>query len=109
MSKTIGEQLAELCGMETYIGQHDKLLYAVGGESIRFDVLWHPTADMNQLKMCYEAAENTVGDEFHARFYIELTFALVDKGFNTTKDLTAAWVKHPELVAQAILKAKGVS
>ena len=70
--------------------------------------IWQPTQDLNQLRECYLAAEKEVGEEFHARFYIELTFALVEKGFNTAKDLTAAWVKHPELVAQAILKAKGV-
>jgi hypothetical protein len=81
--------------------------YAYGGKVID-QKDWNPTTDLNQLRECYLAAEEEVGEEFHARFYIELTFALVDKGFNTAKDLPAAWVKHPELVAQAILKAKGV-
>lgn len=111
------EQLAELCGalkggyveysLATGVPRR-RATYAIKGQIIDQSD-WNPTTDLNQLRMCYEAAEKAVGDEFHARFYIELTFALVEKGFNRAKDLTAAWVKHPELVAQAILKAKGVS
>ena len=61
---------------------------------------WNPTTDLNQLRMCYETAE--AGDEmFKHQFYRFLKVYVVS-------EIAVAWVKHPELVAEAILKAKGV-
>lgn len=55
---------------------------------------WNPTTDLNQLKMCYDALSE---DEKEA-FAFNNRYAPTD------------WVfTNPELVAQAILNAKGVS
>lgn len=72
---------------------------------------WNPTQDLNQLRECYLAAEKSwhqhAAYSFEHRFYEEL-YLLLDFRRDEPKRLTTAWINHPELVAQAILKAKGV-
>lgn len=79
---------------------------------------WTPTQDLNQLKMCYEALSEDWGEDnsvtFEYAFTEELTILIrgtkVKFGAAVTGiELATAWGKHPELVAQAILKAKEVS
>lgn len=80
---------------------------------------WNPTEDLNQLRMCYEAAEKDWDARFPAiKFGPHMEWRLkvilgeeVAGAYDAVNDweLVEAWVKHPELVAQAILKAKGVS
>lgn len=67
---------------------------------------WNPIQDLNQLKMCYEA----LSDE-EKRQWLEILESLLSEelGWVGYDDVATAWVKYPELVAQAILKAKGVS
>lgn len=72
---------------------------------------WNPTTDLNQLKMCYEAAERGCKKSFPevsfaGDFYWELEQSVTN---GSRAKLATAWAKHPELVAQAILNAKGVS
>ena len=74
---------------------------------------WNPTTDLNQLRMCYEAAEKdcstkTMLFEFAFTDALQKEFRKENKKY-THYETATAWVKHPELVAQAILKAKGVS
>jgi hypothetical protein len=110
--KDLNEKLAEVCGYErngnywakggtVYYLQHDDEYASISGCN-----MWNPTADLKQLRECYLAAEKDTPD-FQGRFYVELCFGLATVA-NTAKDLATAWVKHPDLVAQAILKAKGV-
>ena len=78
---------------------------------------WNPTTDLNQLRECYLAAEKDWDTDKHmesfgsrfARCLSELLVPSQDSVFAFDVALITAWVKHPELVAQAILKAKGVS
>lgn len=71
---------------------------------------WNPTTDLNQLRECYLAAERD-DHRFAFMFGELLLIALQGKPLRgvVKSDIATAWVKHPELVAQAILKAKGVS
>ena len=55
---------------------------------------WNPVGSLNQLRMCYEA----LSDEQRESFAYENRYAPTDWAFT-----------NPELVAQAILKAKEVS
>jgi hypothetical protein len=73
--------------------------------------IWNPTTDLNQLRECYLAAEKG-DDQFAFRFYVKLSQILEQRirdQISPIASMSNAWVKHPELVAQAILKAKGVS
>lgn len=96
----LNEKLAELCGMERcgfYWKLNNQLAYKA--EELEFASCaqlddWNPTTNLNQLKMCYEALSE---DEL-IRFAELTIYAPFD-----------AWVTQTELVAQAILKAKGVS
>lgn len=56
---------------------------------------WNPTTDLNQLRMCYEAL--SAGQQY------KLRCDLVDQGMGPMLIF-----HNPELVAQAILKAKEV-
>lgn len=71
---------------------------------------WNPTTDLNQLRMCYDAAE--VGDVFFVERFLDALMVLIRPlcacNIVSTHELTHAIFKHPELVAQAILKARGV-
>ena len=91
--------------------------YAYGGKVID-QKDWNPTQDLNQLRECYLAAEKDWDTEkqmesFGSRFATVLAVLLAkDAGYESTFAFDVAqiiaWVKHPELVAQAILKARGV-
>lgn len=117
---SLNEQLAELCGKQVYTSQQDGLLYEKH-PLIDFEDLcetWNPTTDLNQLRMCYEVAEKdwdrhddgTFQGEFECNLRFLLEYRFVGETESEYQRLVAtAWVKHPELVAQAILKAKGVS
>jgi len=80
---------------------------------------WNPTTDLNQLKMCYEAAEKAFNTQTPHFTFAGTVFArlkaLLRESITRVNDVVmpyemmSAWVKHPELVAQAILEAKGVS
>ena len=83
---SLNEQLAELCGIKL-IGDQWGICE---GESEQ----WTPTTDLNQLRMCYEVLSE---DEKTLFSHMMLT-EYVPKVFTA-----------PEYIAQAILKAKGVS
>jgi len=111
VSKTLDEQLAELCGKScevkngnTYIFEQYRVRDNVCGFK---EVKWHPISDLNQLKMCYEALSE---DE---KAFVQIKFAVpfsdLTNKWPSDRDNLFAIFKHPELVAQAILKAKGVS
>lgn len=90
---SLNEQLAELCGVEIYQntdGQWQEYNPMMGNNT----PIWNPTDDLNQLRMCYEA----LSEEQRESFAYENRYAPTDWAFT-----------NPELVAQAILKAKGVS
>ena len=113
---SLNEQLAELCGLERngkYWGKGTTVYYLQEDDeyaSISGCNVWNPTTDLNQLRMCYDAAEKDAEDaeKFESMVYWHVSedLRLINKCFN--KDITTAIFKHPELVAQAILKAKGV-
>jgi hypothetical protein len=104
--KSLNEKLAEVCGIKL-IGDQRGICE---GES----ELWNPAGDLNQLRECYLAAdESFVPEHEEVTFDVAFAFALRNLLVDTecspmTVGLASAWVKHPELVAQAILKAKGV-
>ena len=103
--KSLNEKLAEVCGKEVYTNSQG-VLQEYNPMMGNNTPIWNPTTDLNQLRECYMAADKDDPD-FQSRFYVELCFGLATVA-NTTKHLATAWVKHPELVAKAILKAKGV-
>jgi hypothetical protein len=92
--------------------------YAFPGGRVILQSDWSPTTDLNQLRECYLAAEKDWDTEkqmesFGSRFATVLAVLLAkDAVYESTFAFDVAqiiaWVKHPELVAQAILKAKGV-
>ena len=76
---------------------------------------WNPTTDLNQLRECYLAAEDSWNSHNDTPFrvvFAESMKPLLKESFGDDfidwDTLLLLWVKHPELVAQAILKAKGV-
>ena len=98
---SINEKLAELCGKSFVENDGNSFAESCAlmgrpmvyeGNGVFKD--WNPTTDLNQLKMCYEALNE---DEL-IRFAELTIYAPFD-----------AWVTQTELVAEAILKAKGVS
>lgn len=106
---SINEKLAELCG---YPYTTNDLGGFVERATCKW-IVWNPTADLNQLKMCYEAAKATVEPvQWYANFREALAWGIRDYDENNRAyhmDFFEVWVDRPELVAQAILKAKGVS
>ena len=111
---SLNEKLAEVCGIpmdgSTINGNLCKVLKDESGV-IRY-IIWSPTTDLNQLRECYLASEKSFVIEhpevdFDTAFSFALRNLLYDNGHSVI-DLATAWVKHPELVAQAIHKAKGV-
>ena len=117
----LNEKLAELCGMERcgfYWKLNNQLAYKA--EELEFASCaqlddWNPTTNLNQLKMCYEAAEKAFGQNIHPDPSFEevytrelrLLFNALDPDGGLSARLASAPFKHPELVAQAILNAKG--
>jgi hypothetical protein len=88
--------------------------YAYGGKVID-QKDWNPTTDLNQLRECYLAAEDSWNSHNNTPFrvvFAESMKPLLKESFGDDfidwDTLLLLWVKHPELVAQAILKAKGV-
>jgi len=71
-------------------------------------IWWNPTQDLNQLRECYLAAEKDNPIVFWAMYWSELKKLFSSSLIEEDAHCATAWVKHPELVAQAILKAKGV-
>ena len=123
--KSLNEKLAEVCGAEigertvwNFSGERNQIkTYTIKNK--RYDEPnWKPTTDLNQLRECYLAAEKDWDTEkqmesFDCRFARALSDLLAtiqswesEFAFNVAQII--AWVKHPELVALAILKAKGV-
>lgn len=111
--ESLNEKLAEACGYEYVVNGHG--CFVTPATAVWR--LWNPTADMNQLRECYLAAEKDWDElatvTFEYAFTEELTILIrstkVKYGAAVTGiELATAWVKHPELVAQAILKAKDV-
>jgi len=116
---SLNEKLAEVCGYKrTNYKYTDVTGCRCSGVGFEKDsnlihyADWNPTSDLNQLRECYLAAEKTWSQHapysFEYLFYEELTILLDAYPF-VDKALAMAWINHPELVAQAILKAKGVS
>ncbi len=122
---SLNEQLAVLCGFENdhlgfYWMKDGRYVYQCEGRGVDPLTVWNPTTDLNQLRMCYEATEKdwdeeAKGESFARKFTKCLNRAIVEftdgkLGRDEFDDfVSSVWVKHPELVAQAILKAKGVS
>ncbi len=78
--------------------------------------VWNPTQDLNQLRECYLAAEkdckkSVPKDAFASDFIDALVEVWIDIADHvpTDREIATAWVTRPKFVAQAILKAKGVS
>jgi hypothetical protein len=109
--KSLNEQLAELCGLELhpepncekssfqFVYHEDRDIYEP----------WNPTQDLNQLRMCYEALIED--EDAMNRFYCHFQdiYSKTFGAYPNSMTFFTAIFKHPELVAQAILKAKGVS
>jgi hypothetical protein len=96
---SLNEKLAEVCGMEwkqVYWWKDGQVAYyhhnAVDCSRPGLDH-WSPTADLNQLRECYLA----LSEDEQIRMAELTLYAPFDAIFTQT-----------ELVAQAILKAKGV-
>lgn len=123
--KSLNERLAELCGFERvgfYWKVDGQLTYKaeeLDSMSLAQLDIWTPTTDLNQLRMCWEAAEKDWDTDKHmesfgSRFATVLSVILANESIYKSEfafDVARiiAWVKQPELVAQAILKAKEVS
>ena len=106
--KSLNEQLAELCGYEYVTNGHGCFVSPSPAEWRA----WNPTTDLNQLRMCYEALNHIELVHFSAHLYdayIEAGFTGSDSASYGIMWLTRIMFTCPELVAQAILKAKGVS
>ncbi len=82
--------------------------YTTGYPEYRIIRDWQPTTDLNQLRECYLAAEKDNPIVFWAMYWSELKKLFSSSLIEEDAHCATAWVKHPELVAQAILKAKGV-
>ena len=122
--KDLNEKLAEVCGMNKRgwlwykIGESEPSYQQVSDVLLGDKPVWNPTTDLNQLRECYLAAEESWDTEeqmesFGSRFATVLGVLLAkDAVYESTFAFDVAqiiaWVKHPEHVAQAILKAKGV-
>ena len=87
-----GMELRPIAGQMTISGVAPCWRKPEGGYITQSD--WNPTQDLNQLKMCYEALS---GNEM-----LRLALSLDSSNPLIVFD-------SPELVAHAILKAKGVS
>lgn len=115
--KELNEKLAELCGKsceakgnDVYIMQPYRVRDNVFGYK---EVKWNPAGgNLNQLLECYLA----LSDDEQGKCATHFAAALAEStGFRDTDPSTLGfyWLlnaifKHPELVAQAILKAKEV-
>ena len=116
--RSLNEKLAELVmGWSSYYSlYYESNVWDLGNGRQMLQSLWNPTTDLNQLRECYLAAEKDWDTDKHmesfgsrfARCLSELLAPSQDSVFAFDVALITAWVKHPELVAQAILKAKGV-
>ena len=109
---SVNEKLAELCGMHKEWNSNCGIVYRTAeGLTMYEEDDWNPTTDLNQLKMCYEAAEKD--DVFFVERLLDALMVLIRPrcacNIVSSHELTHAIFKRPELVAQAILKAKGVS
>ena len=105
--KSLNEQLAVLCGMTLHYHPMCGNVYRTAeGLTMYEEGDWIPTEDLNQLRMCYEVLSE---DEKRRCFEFFESLLWKEIGWVGSVDIFVAWVKHPELVAQAILKAKGVS
>ena len=116
--KDLNEKLAEVCGATPVDEMATRDIRVVGWEfpdgSFVSERSWNPTQDLNQLRECYLAAgfeEHEGTDKFMGELSILIKATMgVEHQHRLVSSLqyAVAWVKHPELVAQAILKAKGV-
>lgn len=104
---SLNDKLAELCGVPLVNDDEGNLwrLHPELETDSEFDHRspWNPLQDLNQLKMCYEAARFDVGSTVICEHLEELVGGLCDMG-----DALNVLCDKPELVAQAILRAKGV-
>lgn len=90
---SLNEQLAELCGYRLIQHESQGDWLTLGhGDDIPYRS-WNPTTDLNQLRMRYEALSKIEK--------LRLALLLDDNPVIVFTD--------PELIAQDILKAKGVS
>jgi hypothetical protein len=76
---------------------------------------WNPIENLNQLRECYLAAEKDCKLSFPNISFAHKFKDAVDELFTdmteypaVPSELATMWIVYPELVAQAILKAKGV-
>ncbi len=89
----LNEKLAEVCGLTIYDDpEHGTQYLNANGKIVCSVEAWNPTSDLNQLWECYLALseeQQCQFEEIAPQFFVAVFTA-------------------PELVAQAILKAKGV-
>ena len=92
--KSLNEKLAEVCGKEVYTNSQG-VLQEYNPMMGNNTPIWNPTQDLNQLRECYLAL--SVGAKRRVSIILHEGGVTPMSVFN-----------KPELVAQAILKAKGV-
>lgn len=117
--KSLNEKLAEVCGKSCEVKGNDVYImqpYRVRDNVFGYkEVKWNPTTDLNQLRECYLAAEKDCKLSFpHISFAHKFKDAVDELFTDMTEypavpsELATMWIVYPDLVAQAILKAKGV-
>jgi phosphoserine aminotransferase len=113
--KSLNERLAELCGLSIYDDpEHGYQYLNANGQLVCSVEAWIPTDDLNQLGVCYEAAEKCFGNAslfltLVRNQYRQLVSEQPDASKYADNGLMVAIFKHPTVFAQAILKAKEVS
>ena len=118
---SLNEKLAEVCGLEktpikapfTMSGIDHCYTYP-NGRTMAIPS-WNPIENLNQLRECYLAAEKDCKLSFPNISFAHKFKDAVDELFTdmteypaVPSELATMWIVYPELVAQAILKAKGV-
>jgi len=99
---SLNEKLAEVCG---YPYMTNDLGCFVERATCKW-LLWNPTTDLNQLRECYLELSEDEKAFVHIKFAVP--FNDLTNKWPSDRDNLFAIFEHPELVAQAILKAKGV-
>jgi hypothetical protein len=110
---SLNEKLAEALGAPVrFFGDQLHLDISDPESEMSCEIPWNPTTDLNQLRECYLAAKATEDPvAWYAKFREALAWGIRDYDENNRAyhiDFFEVWVDRPELVAQAILKAKGV-
>ena len=105
--------LLQICGfwLTEYPDAHEDMVRRRVGEDI-VEVCWwrdwDPINNLEQLKMVYETAEGDYPDGFaHSYSWAFCDLFKEKTGWDAGMyDMTTSWVRHPDLVAEAIKIAK---